>query len=157
MPSHRANSSLNNRAGQEDWLIKFTQDRASNAKRLNQTLQSKTFPADRHNPVLMSRGCVAKSSETDTISVLIADDHPLVREGLSALINRRSNMHVVAQASNGGEAVELFSSKRPNVALVDLRMPVMDGIQTVLSICERQPCARIAIRRRRFFFSVKGN
>ena len=146
MPSHRANSSLNNRAGQEDSLIKFTQDRALNAKRFNQTLQSQTSPGNRHDPVQMSRDYVAnQSSETDTISVLIADDHPLVREGLSALINRRSNMHVVAQASNGAETVELFFSRQPDVALVDIRMPVMDGIQTVLSICERQPCARIAI------------
>lgn len=146
MPSHRANSSLNNRVWQEDSLIKFTQDRALKAKRFDQTLQSQTSPGNGHNPGLMSRDYLPnQSSETDSISILIADDHPLIREGLSALINRRSNMHVVAQASDGGEAVELFFSTQPDVALVDLRMPVMDGIQTVLSICERQPGAKIAI------------
>jgi two-component system NarL family response regulator len=146
MPSHRANSSLNNSVWQEDSQIKFTQDMALKANRFNQTLQTQTSPNNGHDPGLISRDYVAnQSSETDSISILIADDHPLIREGLSSLINRRSNMHVVAQASDGGEAVELFFSTQPDVALVDLRMPVMDGIQTVLSICERQPCARIAI------------
>jgi CheY-like chemotaxis protein len=57
-------------------------------------------------------------------SVLVADDHPLVREGLIALINRRSDMRVVAEASNGCEAVEKFLARRPDIALLDLRMPI---------------------------------
>jgi two-component system NarL family response regulator len=54
-------------------------------------------------------------------------------------------MHVVAEANNGAEAVELFFATKPDVALIDLRMPVMDGIQTVLSIRERKPDAKIGI------------
>ena len=78
-------------------------------------------------------------------TVLIADDHPIVREGLAALINRRSDMQVVAQASNGPEAVEKYVAQSPDVALLDLRLPLMDGVQTVLSICAKKPTARVVI------------
>jgi DNA-binding NarL/FixJ family response regulator len=78
-------------------------------------------------------------------TVLIADDHPLVREGLAALINRRSDMHVVAEACNGREAVEKFLARRPDIALLDLRMPLMDGVEAVRSICEKVPRARLVI------------
>jgi two-component system, NarL family, response regulator len=77
--------------------------------------------------------------------VLVADDHPVVREGLILLLEREPDLQVIAQASNGREAVEEFVDQRPDVALVDLRMPVMDGIETVLSICERDSAARIGI------------
>lgn len=146
MPSRRTNSSLDNGVWQEGSLVKFAQDRALKSQRFDQTLRSHYSPGNGHDRRLTLRDNVAnQTSETDSISILIADDHPLVREGLSALINRRSNMHVVAQASDGAEAVELFFSTQPDVALLDLRMPVMDGIQTVLSICERQPGAKIGI------------
>ena len=69
----------------------------------------------------------------------------MVREGLVALINRQSDMRVIAEASNGGQAVEAFFAQRPDVALLDLRMPVMDGIDAVISICEKDPRARIVI------------
>jgi two-component system NarL family response regulator len=76
---------------------------------------------------------------------LVADDHPVVREGLATLIDRQPDLHVVAEASNGREAVEKFFTYHPDVALVDLRMPVMDGIEAVMSICERDPIARVSI------------
>jgi two-component system NarL family response regulator len=79
------------------------------------------------------------------LRVLVADDHPVVREGLVSLIRRHPDMQVVAQASNGREAVEQFLNHRPDVALLDLRMPVVDGITALISICEKEPSARIAI------------
>jgi two-component system, NarL family, response regulator len=82
---------------------------------------------------------------TRTIAVLVADDHPVVREGLVGLIDRQPDMHVVAEAGNGREAMEKFLAERPDVALLDLRMPIMDGIETVMSICERDPAAHLGI------------
>jgi two-component system, NarL family, response regulator len=78
-------------------------------------------------------------------TVLIADDHPIVREGLAALINRRSDMQVVAEASNGREAMEKYVSQSPDVALIELRLPLMNGIETVMSICAKLPAARLVI------------
>lgn len=93
------------------------------------------------------RGRVLKfdAEPVKRVTVLVADDHPVVREGLILLINRRTDMQVIAQASNGREAVERFIDQRPDVSLVDLRMPLMDGIETVMSICERDPAARTGI------------
>jgi DNA-binding NarL/FixJ family response regulator len=79
------------------------------------------------------------------IRVLIADDHPVVREGLVTLINRRSDMRVVAQAANGREAVEKFIAHAPDIALLELRLPLMDGVETVMSICKKMPAARLVI------------
>src|SRR5690348_2983949 len=59
----------------------------------------------------------------EVITVLVADDHPVVREGLVSLINRRSELRVVAEAANGREAIEKFLALRPDVGLLDLRMP----------------------------------
>ena len=78
-------------------------------------------------------------------TVLIADEHPIVREGLATMINRRPDMRVVAEAANGREAVEKFVAHSPDVALLELRMPLMDGIQTVISIREKVPSARLVI------------
>jgi DNA-binding NarL/FixJ family response regulator len=78
-------------------------------------------------------------------TVLIADHHPIVREGLAALINRRSDMRVVAEAANGREAVEKFIVHSPDIALLEFRMPLMDGVEAVISICRRVPSARVVI------------
>lgn len=78
-------------------------------------------------------------------TILVADNHPVVREGLVALINRQPDMRVIAEASDGRQAVEAFFAQRPDVALLDLRMPVMDGIDAVISICEKDPQACIVI------------
>jgi DNA-binding NarL/FixJ family response regulator len=85
------------------------------------------------------------SERAQAITVLVADDHPIVREGLVALLDRQGNMRVVAQAANGREAIEQFFAHRPNVALLDLRMSVMDGIGVLNAICERDPMCRIVI------------
>jgi DNA-binding NarL/FixJ family response regulator len=78
-------------------------------------------------------------------TLLIADDHPIVREGLAALINRRSDMHIVAEASNGRDAVEKYLAQLPDVALLELRLPLMDGVETVRSICAKVPAARLVV------------
>ena len=81
----------------------------------------------------------------DVIRILVADDHLVVREGLCALINRRANMKVVADVGNGQDAVEQFFLHRPDVTLVDLRMPRMDGIEVIRTIRERAPDARVIV------------
>jgi two-component system, NarL family, response regulator len=88
---------------------------------------------------------VADIGPMKSLTVLVADNHPVVREGLVALINRQPDMRVIAEASNGRQAVEAFFAQRPDIALLDLRMPIMDGIDAVISICEKDPRGRIAI------------
>jgi two-component system NarL family response regulator len=99
--------------------------------------------ADRPNVVPIRPGPV--TGKCNVITVLIADDHPVVREGLAGLISRRPDMRVVAEASNGREAVAQYYAQRCDVGLFDLRMPVMDGIDAVLAIRKQEPAARLAI------------
>lgn len=81
-------------------------------------------------------------SHKHPIRILIADDHPIVRAGLAALIARRDDMTVVGEGENGQEAVELYRRHRPDVALIDLRMPQMDGIEAIRAIRAEYPDAR---------------
>ncbi|HEY4045266.1 MAG TPA: response regulator transcription factor [Acidobacteriaceae bacterium] len=78
-------------------------------------------------------------------TILIADDHPVVREGLVALIGRRTEMRVIAEAGNGREAVDRFLAFMPDIALFDLRMPLMDGVEAMLAVFKTVPMARIVI------------
>lgn len=84
-------------------------------------------------------------SETEKIRVLSVDDHPLVREGLAALINAQSDMQMVGQGSNGHEAIERFREHRPDVTLMDVRLPDVSGIDAAITILSEFPDARIII------------
>lgn len=79
------------------------------------------------------------------IRILIADDHSLVRAGLVALISRNPNMRIIAEATNGNEAVALFREHRPDVTLMDLQMPVMGGLEAMAAIRSIHAGARILI------------
>ncbi|WP_348273480.1 response regulator transcription factor [Piscinibacter sp. XHJ-5] len=77
--------------------------------------------------------------------VLIADDHPLLREGVAAVLESQPDIELVAQATNGREAVEAFLEHRPDVALVDLQMPEMNGIEAIDAIRAEVPDAVIVV------------
>lgn len=82
-------------------------------------------------------------SERTGIRVLSVDDHPLLREGLAAVINSQPDMFVAAQAAGGSEAVEMFRLHRPDVTLMDLRLPDMSGIDALARIRAEFPAARV--------------
>ena len=79
------------------------------------------------------------------IRILVADDHAVVLEGLVALIGRQSDMKIVAQASTGKEAVEEWNKHRPDVSLLDLRMPALDAVGAINRIREVDPAARCLV------------
>ena len=79
------------------------------------------------------------------IRVLIADDHPVVRTGLVLMLKYEPDMEVVAEANNGREALEKFRHHRPDVTLMDLRMPEMDGVEATAAIRGEFPTARIIL------------
>jgi len=79
------------------------------------------------------------------IRVLCVDDHPLLREGIAALIGNQTDMEVVAEASNGREALELFRAHRPEITLMDLQMPEVNGIDAISAIRCEFPDARIVV------------
>ena len=79
------------------------------------------------------------------IRVLSADDHALLREGIAAVINGQPDMTMIAQASSGREAIQLFREHRPDVTLMDLRMPDISGIDALIAILGEFPNARIVM------------
>jgi DNA-binding NarL/FixJ family response regulator len=78
-------------------------------------------------------------------NVLVVDDHALLRTGVANIINQESDLHVIAEASNGLDAVEAFERYHPDVTLLDLRMPVMEGVEAVRQIRERDPHAKVIV------------
>lgn len=80
-----------------------------------------------------------------TIRVLVVDDHPPMRVGLVALIKSQPGMDVVAEAADGAEAIDVYEDVRPDVVLMDLRMPTMGGVEAILAIRKKDPNARVIV------------
>jgi DNA-binding NarL/FixJ family response regulator len=85
------------------------------------------------------------STGPSLIRILAVDDHPMLREGIAALVASQPDMKLVAEASTGREAVEQFRTHRPDLTLMDLQMPDMDGIEAIVAICSEFPEARIIV------------
>jgi len=85
------------------------------------------------------------SGVPNQIRILAVDDHPLLREGIAALVNAECDMKLVAEASNGQEALERFRLHRPDVTLMDLQMPGFNGIESIIKIQSEFPNARIIV------------
>ncbi len=84
-------------------------------------------------------------SSTAQATVLVVDDHVLVRTGVANIISHEPDLQVIAEAANGVEAIAAFERYRPDVTLLDLRMPVMEGVEAVRQIRQRDPGARVIV------------
>ena len=82
---------------------------------------------------------------SEKIKVMIVDDHPLMRVGVASIINARADMAVVAQTGTGEEAVVLFPQHRPDITLMDLRLPKMSGVDAIRAIRSGFPAARFVV------------
>ncbi|GAB3252737.1 transcriptional regulator [Chitinimonas naiadis] len=82
---------------------------------------------------------------TRPITILAVDDHPLLREGIAGVIEGQPDMQLVAEATNGKEAVARYREHRPDVTLMDIQMPEMNGIEAMIAIREEFPSARIVV------------
>jgi DNA-binding NarL/FixJ family response regulator len=83
------------------------------------------------------------SDETSPIRILVVDDHPVVLAGIEALVEGQADMTIVAQAANGREAIQEFRSHHPDVTLMDLQMPEMNGLDALIAIRNESPEAQI--------------
>jgi len=155
MPTIASNIDFRSRGGRHTAVFGVRPDTSPAGKRIREMLRkqepSRALPRGGNSqPRADSERAGERSLQTDarntkSCTLLVADDHPVVLEGLVALINRQSDMQVVAQARNGSEAVEAFFAHCPDIALLDLRMPVMDGVEAISSICEKEPTARLIV------------
>jgi len=82
---------------------------------------------------------------TQKIRVILADDHPVVRDGLAAIVNQQPDMQVIAEAEDGDAAIALYNTHRPDVMVLDLRMPKRDGVAVVNQVLASDPKARLLI------------
>jgi DNA-binding NarL/FixJ family response regulator len=85
------------------------------------------------------------STDPDRIRVLCVDDHPVIRQGIAGLISVQADMVLVAEAGDGREAIQQFRAHRPHVALMDMQMPVMNGLDATMAIRGEFPEARIIV------------
>jgi len=85
------------------------------------------------------------SEASAVIRILAVDDHPLIREGIARLIERETDMELVAEAENGHDAIRWFRAKLPDVTLMDLQMPQMSGLDAIIAIRGEFPDARIIV------------
>jgi DNA-binding NarL/FixJ family response regulator len=85
------------------------------------------------------------SAEAGPIRILSVDDHPVLRQGIAALVAGQSDMSLVAEASNGREAIQQFRAHHPDVTLMDLQMPEMNGLDAIIAIRGEFPEARIIV------------
>jgi len=85
------------------------------------------------------------AASNDRIRILIAEDHTVVRDGLVAIVKQEKDMEVVAETGDGRQAVELWKQHRPDVTLMDLRMPSLDGVNAIYEIRAADPNARIIV------------
>jgi DNA-binding NarL/FixJ family response regulator len=85
------------------------------------------------------------SASDNSIRILAVDDHPLFRSGIAALLATQPDMSLVAEASNGREAIERFRTHRPDITLMDLQMPEMNGLDAMIAIRDEFPEARIIV------------
>jgi DNA-binding NarL/FixJ family response regulator len=82
---------------------------------------------------------------SNKIRILTVDDHPLILEGIATVLQRQPDMEVVGEAADGHQAIEAFAKYRPDVMLIDLQMPGMNGIDTIITILEKFPNARCVV------------
>lgn len=79
------------------------------------------------------------------IDILVVDDHPIVREGLVAILEAQDDFNVIGEANNGGEALDMYKQHAPDVVLIDLQMPKVDGVEGIQGIREYDPDAKIVV------------
>lgn len=85
------------------------------------------------------------SESAATIRILAVDDHPLIRQGIAGLVAVQTDMNLVAEAANGREAIQQFRLHRPDITLMDLQMPEMEGLDAIVAIRSEFPEARIIV------------
>src|SRR6267154_898097 len=91
------------------------------------------------------KGLQIVDSAHNVIRILTVDDHPLLRKGIAALVNTEPDLKLVAEASNGKEAIDAFRTPRPDVTLMDLQMPDIDGLEAIKVIRSEFPDARVIV------------